>query len=56
MAAASVHPKVVAGGVGGAVVVVLLWVLSLFDVTPPAEVGAAMSTIAGFAAGYFKSA
>lgn len=44
--------KVAAGSVGGAVGVILIFVLSQFGVEVPAEVAAAISTVLGFAMSY----
>jgi hypothetical protein len=46
--------KVTAAGAGGAVAVVGVYVAGLFGVEVPAEVAAAVSTLAAFAAGYLK--
>jgi hypothetical protein len=51
----TVHPKVTAAGLSGAVVTVALYVASLFGVTVPGEVGAALGTIAAFGAGYLRT-
>lgn len=51
----AVHPKVTAAGAAGATVTVALYVASLFGVTVPGEIGAALGTLAAFGAGYFKS-
>lgn len=50
----SPQPKVVAGGVAGAVTVVLVWVAGLAGLDVPAEVASAFTVIVSFAAGYFK--
>jgi hypothetical protein len=44
--------KILAAGIGGAVSVVLAWLLGVFGVDVPAEVAAAMTTIIAFAFGY----
>lgn len=44
--------KVTAGGAAGAVTVVLVYILGLFDLTVPGEVGSALTVIFSFAAGY----
>jgi hypothetical protein len=49
------EPKVAAGGIAGAATVVLVWALGQFGVDVPAEVGAALSALIAFAAGYLKS-
>lgn len=47
-------PKVAAGGIGGSVSVILIWVAnSVFKVEIPAEVAAAIATVAGFVSAYF---
>lgn len=49
------QPKVAAGGVGGAAAVLIVWVAGEFGISMPAEVGAAIATLLGFAAAYFKA-
>lgn len=50
------QPKVIAGGIAGAVTIVLLWVLGTYaGVQVPQEVAAAMTTLFGFAASYLTS-
>lgn len=49
------HPKVAAGGVAGAAVTVVIYVLSLVGVTMPGEVAAAVTTLATFGAAYVKA-
>lgn len=44
--------KVVAGGVAGAIVTILVWIVSLFGLTVPAEVAGAAVVIISFAAAY----
>lgn len=46
-------PKVVAGGAGGAITIIVVWVLSLVGVDMPAVVASAVTTVASFGAGYF---
>ena len=48
-----ISSKVAASGVTGAVVGVLVWVVSLFGLDIPAEISAYIVTILSFAAGYF---
>lgn len=51
-----IHPKVAAGGLGGALAVIVIFVLGAFahvSVTP--EVAAAIATLFTFAAGYFTT-
>ena len=48
--------KVTAGGVGGAVVVIAVYVAGLFGVEVPAEIASAATVLVGFGAGYLKSA
>jgi hypothetical protein len=50
-----VHRKVTAGAAAGAAVIVLVYVLGLFGVAVPGEVGAALSTLAAFGAGYMRA-
>lgn len=49
------QPKVLAGGVAGAVTVLLVYVVGLAGVDVPPEVAAAVTTVITFAAGYFTS-
>jgi putative flippase GtrA len=50
------QPKVIAGGIAGAITVVLLWVLGTYaGITVPQEVAASLTTIIGFAAAYLTS-
>lgn len=45
--------KVAAGGIGGSISVVVIWlVVTIFNVEIPAEVGAAIATVISFASGY----
>lgn len=50
----SIHPKVAASSLAGALTVLLVWVLSLFDVTMPGEVGSALTVILMSVTGYMK--
>ena len=45
--------KVAAGGTAGAVTVVLVYILSRFNIPVPAEVGSAITVIFTFVASYF---
>lgn len=46
--------KVAAGGIGGSISVVLLYLIeTIFDVSIPAEVAASAATVVSFAAAYF---
>lgn len=47
--------KIASAGIGGALSVILVWVLGLFGVDMPAEVAASMSAAIAFAFGYLKS-
>lgn len=48
-------PKVVAAGLAGAVTVIVLWLSQEFaNVNVPTTVGAALTTILSFIAGYLK--
>lgn len=49
------QPKVVAGGVAGALTIVLVWLAGQFGVDVPAEVASAFTVLVSFAAGYLKS-
>jgi hypothetical protein len=42
--ALKVRPNFTAAGLGGALAVILVWVLSLFNLSPPPEVAAAFAT------------
>jgi len=46
------HPKTAAAGIGGALAVIIVWVLSLFSIDVPPEVAAALTTILSFGASY----
>jgi hypothetical protein len=52
----SLHPKVVAGGLAGIIVTVLVSVLSMVGVSVPTEVIAAATTLIGFIASYLQPA
>lgn len=54
--AAPIHAKVAAGAIAGAIVTVAIYLLSLFGVTMPGEVAAALTTLLTAAAGYLKAA
>lgn len=45
-------PKVMAGGLGGAVTVVLVWTLGLAGVDVPAAVASAITVVVTFVVGY----
>lgn len=47
-----VSPKVLAGGAAGAASIVLVWILSLFKVEVPVEVGMAITTLLASGAAY----
>lgn len=47
--------KVTAGGLGGALAMVLVWGLGELGVDVPAEVAAALSTVVGFGLAYFTN-
>ena len=49
------RPKVVAGGVAGALTIVLVWVAGMLGVDVPPEVASAVTVLVSFAAGYVKS-
>lgn len=48
------QPKVAAGGIAGAVALVLVWVAGLAGLDVPAEVAAAVVMVLSFAASYLK--
>jgi hypothetical protein len=50
-----IQPKVAAGGAAGAASVLLLYIVGLFGLEPPAEVGAAVAALLSFAAAYLKA-
>jgi hypothetical protein len=45
--------KVAAGGVAGAITVLVVWVLGMFNVAVPPEVASAFTVIISFATSYF---
>lgn len=47
-----ISSKLASAGLAGAVTGILIWVVSLFGLEIPAEVGVYISTIIGFVAGY----
>lgn len=47
------NTKVIAGGAAGALVSVLVWVVSLFGLDIPAEVAGALVVLVTFATSYF---
>lgn len=49
------QPKVVAGGVAGAAVIVLVWAAGQLNVELPPEVAAALVSVTSFVASYVKS-
>lgn len=49
------QPKVVAGGVAGALTIVLVWVAGQFGLDVPPEVASAFTVLVSFAAGYLKA-
>lgn len=48
------QPKVVAGGVAGAVSILVVYALTLAGVEVPPEVASALTVVAGFVAAYLK--
>lgn len=50
------QPKVVAGGVAGALSIVLVYLLGEAGVVVPAEVASALTTLIAFAGAYLKRA
>jgi putative flippase GtrA len=48
------QPKVAAGGIGGSVVVLIVYALGTAGIEVPAEVATAAAVVVGFAAGYLK--
>lgn len=55
MKVSPVSPKVQSAGIGGAIATLIVWAAALAGVDVPGEVGAAIATIAAFAAGYLKA-
>lgn len=52
----TVDNKVIAGGVAGAVTIIVLYIARLVGLDDiPAEVGGALTTLIGFVASYFKT-
>lgn len=47
-------PKVAAAGAGGALAVVMVWMLSLVGISVPGEVGAAIATLGAYVAGWLR--
>ena len=47
-------PKVAAAGAGGALAVVMVWMLSLVGISAPGEVGAAIATLGAYVAGWLR--
>ena len=45
--------KVTAGGVAGAITVLVVWILGMFNVAVPPEVASAFTVIVSFAISYF---
>ena len=48
------EPKVAAGGIGGSVVVLVVYALGAAGIEVPTEVAAAAAVVVGFAASYVK--
>lgn len=48
------QPKVVAGGIAGALTIIVVWVAGLLGLDVPAEVASAFTVLVSFAAGYVK--
>lgn len=56
MDSATPTPKVAAAGIGGALAVIVVWLIGATTaVDVPGEVGAAIATVCGFLSGYLKS-
>ena len=51
-----IHPKVAAGGIAGAVTILVVYAAALLGLEIPPEVSSAFTVVIGFAAGYIKSA
>ncbi len=52
----NVHAKTGAAGLGGAVSIIVVWLLGQFDVEVSVEVASAITTVFAFAASYVKTA
>ena len=52
----NVNPKVAAGGVAGAVTILLVWIASMAGLDVPPEAASAFTSLVAFGAGYIKSA
>lgn len=52
----TINPKVAAGGIAGALTVILVWLLNMGGVDVPAEVASAITVVISFGAGYLKTA
>jgi hypothetical protein len=48
-------PKVAAGGIAGAVSVIVIWAAGVAGLDVPPEVASAVTVVVSFAAGYIKS-
>ena len=51
-----VHPKITAAGLAGALTVIIVWLLGLFDVDVPPEVASAFTVVLSFITGYLVPA
>jgi hypothetical protein len=51
-----VHRKVQAGAIGGALGIIVVWILESLGVDVPSEVGAAISTVIGATLGWLVPA
>ena len=51
-----IHAKVTAGGLAGAITVLLVWAVSIAGLDVPPEVASAFTVVISFAAGYLKTA
>lgn len=49
------QPKIAAAGIGGAVAVVAVWLMTLFGLDVPPEVAVALGAVLSFGAGYLKT-
>jgi hypothetical protein len=50
------NPKVAAGGIAGALTVILVWLLGMGGVDVPAEVASAITVVISFGTAYLKPA
>jgi len=52
----TVNPKVAAGGIAGAVTILVVYIAGVLGLDVPPEVSSAFTTLVAFGAGYLKAA